>query len=481
MFRSSQRNSRHPSTPGSHSGWGVSKAPRPTTHLRSSRGPNRPVEYYDQWSPRDSPDHDLRVQLHRQRRESIRCIRSIRERSERSSATSRPSTPRVADVSWLDSSSSSSSGSSSVFSRSSSPSSSSVSSFSSSPDLPPTSAPTFADDRHRHRHERENEHENENNWPVVRSGLDLTRVFQERLDHFAAEIAVSQDNEWASTKDPRAPALRIDGAFHSARVAGDFKQMSFAQAFTSGFTISALRDSDRLRPPAAYAPGTVFSTGHHTADGCGPGGDGGAGGGGGGDELHVSTADPHRTATPFGTVHSKFRKFVVWRAFAEHCVCLPLYTHHGRGLDLGNRHRNNNNNPAASSFAAEFVSVRDAAERHPEPAEGPHGAALLAWRDPDFRGRAAFVGGRAVVKLTEPYCHRYDVPATIEGALDGNGDGGSAARLFRLVAESVGFGSSGSAEVKTREVPRSMTPTTNFAAPYGKNHRSADMNMADLY
>jgi len=127
--------------------------------------------------------------------------------------------------------------------------------------------------------------------------------------------------------------------------------------------------------------------------------------------------DPHNTATPYGVVHSKYRKMIVIKVFAEHCVCVPVYSHCGRGLE--------GKDPVLSD---EYVSIRDVADPNPEPSECAH-LPLLAVADKEFRGK--IITGKSNVKLSEFCSHRYNVPATIEGMLDRKSF--SKQRLFDLV------------------------------------------------
>ncbi|KAI1490297.1 hypothetical protein F5X96DRAFT_679183 [Biscogniauxia mediterranea] len=220
------------------------------------------------------------------------------------------------------------------------------------------------------------------------SPSDFPRNFREELDYYDSEIESLRSDEWASPPTPRARAQRIDGKQFHRKAAQDVKRWSMVQGFMYGMATSTLRDTDQVHPREAYAPGVIFSAPFHTASSQ--------------DEMWVSVEDPNLTATPFGTICSKYRKMVVLKTFGEHCSCAPIYTHNGLGLQ-------------GKQFPDEFVSIRDVADPRPEPAEGRHGR-LLAEKYSTYTGTG--IKGKSVVKLTETHSHRYDAPATIEGILE---------------------------------------------------------------
>ncbi|KAL7622181.1 hypothetical protein AAE478_007684 [Parahypoxylon ruwenzoriense] len=232
--------------------------------------------------------------------------------------------------------------------------------------------------------------------------LVLTESLQDELDRYEEMVESMRDREWVAPPRPRSRAKRIDGKQFSRERAQALKRWSHAQAFMYGQTTSSLRETDKKHPVSVYVPGLIFSAPQHTASSS--------------DEMYVLADDPNLTATPFGTVHSKYRKMIVLRIYGEHCTCVPIYSHNGRGLE-------------GKEFPKEFVSIRDINDPSPAPEEGPH-TGLLAVRDEGF-SNATFIGGRSVVKLTETYSHRYDAPATIEGRLDRASL--SRQRLFELV------------------------------------------------
>ncbi|KAI1354824.1 hypothetical protein F5Y01DRAFT_329488 [Xylaria sp. FL0043] len=217
---------------------------------------------------------------------------------------------------------------------------------------------------------------------------DLASTFRTDLEHYDNQIKTLQEGEWPAPANPREKALRMEGQEYSIQIATQLKQWNVSQSFMYGLISASLRNTDAVHPAERYEVGVIFSAPHHTASTD--------------DSRWVSSTDPHNTATPFGIVHSKFRKMVVVKVFGEHCTCLPIYSHNGRGLE-------------GKEFINEFVSIRNATERNPEPAESSH-RMLLAIGDETFR--RPVVAGKSSVKLTEFYSHRYDTPATMEGRLD---------------------------------------------------------------
>ncbi|KAI8626435.1 hypothetical protein F5Y19DRAFT_488259 [Xylariaceae sp. FL1651] len=236
--------------------------------------------------------------------------------------------------------------------------------------------------------------------PSSLSSSDLASTFQDELDSYDEQITTLRHDEWPAPPNPRAAAVRVDGSEFSRQIAKNMKSWSFAQGLLYGEQSAALRNTDRIHEPESYVPGVIFSAPFHSSSN---------------DERWVSVTDPHNTATPFGIVHSKYRKMIVIKIFGEHCVCLPIYSHHGQGLE-------------GKQFHIEYVSIRDVSDSDPEPAEGPHHR-LLAVANAEFCGR--IVAGKSNVKLTEFCSHRFNTPATMEGKLDNKSV--SMQRLLELV------------------------------------------------
>ncbi|KAI0829141.1 hypothetical protein F5Y06DRAFT_302143 [Hypoxylon sp. FL0890] len=222
------------------------------------------------------------------------------------------------------------------------------------------------------------------------------------LDRYDWESQFLTKEEWLAPPTPRGRVRRMGPKQFNVEKIKAFKCWNGVQGLMYGMNSSILRDTDDRQPPEAYDPGVIFSAPFHTP--------------GSPDEMYISNQDPHLTASPYGTINSKYRKMVVLRVFGEHVQCLPIYTHNGRGLE-------------GKEFPKEYVSIRDLNDHCPEEDEGPY-RGLLASRDSEYKG--TFISGRSVVKLTEVCSHRYEAPATIEGRLDVvNSD--SKRRLFDLV------------------------------------------------
>ncbi|TGJ86337.1 hypothetical protein E0Z10_g2403 [Xylaria hypoxylon] len=307
-------------------------------------------EYLDRWSAKTDPDHYSRVKLYRRRKDAVAHRQRLKQ-EDRALSTVRAHEGDSEDVRSL----------------------SSAYSHSDTSLLSPASSLAFS---------------------------DLGSAFQTELDEYDDHIETLQQGHWPALPNPRAPALRVEGSDFAIQKAKALKSWGFAQGLMYGGNSAALRDSDRVHPIASYEIGVIFSAPHHTASTD--------------DTRWVSITDPYNTATPFGIVHSKYRKMIIIKVFGEHCICVPIYSHNGRGLE-------------GKEFITEYVSIRDAHDRHPQPPEGLH-LRLLAVGNRDFRGR--IVAGKSSVKLTEFCSHRYDAPATIEGKIE---DEGSKMRLLDLV------------------------------------------------
>ncbi|KLU88615.1 hypothetical protein MAPG_07600 [Magnaporthiopsis poae ATCC 64411] len=150
-------------------------------------------------------------------------------------------------------------------------------------------------------------------------------------------------------------------------------------------------------------PGIVFETAYHTAMASSAG----------------ASAD-NLTETTRGYVYTKYRKFVILEKHATHIQALPIYTHNGTGLDRKRQ------------FEHEFVCVRDRdcpADKH-EPEEGVHGT-LFGIREPGFK--ATFIGGRAVLKLTEMVSFSIHASGGLVARVEGRLEDDSLRKLACLV------------------------------------------------
>lgn len=227
---------------------------------------------------------------------------------------------------------------------------------------------------------------------------------QDELSRYSVESNyLLTKNEWVSPPEPRARCRRISAKEFNAEKAKTLKRWNSVQGWMYGMHSSSLRETDAKQSRELYLPGVIFSAPLHTAATT--------------DEMYIANDDPNLTATPYGTLNSKFRKMIVYRTFGEHLQCIPIYTHNGRGLE-------------GKKYLNEFVSIRDIDDQNPEPFEGPYNG-IYASRDDSYTG--TFIKGKAVIKLTELYTHRYDAPATIEGKVIDKEN--SRKRLFDLLKE----------------------------------------------
>ncbi|KAI1434076.1 hypothetical protein GGR50DRAFT_695481 [Xylaria sp. CBS 124048] len=323
------------------------------------------IEYLDRWSPRIDREHYDRVRLHRKRKDAI-----MRNKQAYPSPRSLPSHPaNHAETGLL----------LTPYSRSRS-----------SSDSGSTSAGS------------ETETETDASTPSL-TFSSLSSTFQDELDTYDTEIKSLQQNQLPTVPHPRARAHRIKRSEFGRKIAQSLKSWSFAEGLLYGGSSVSLRDTDTAHPASAYHVGLIFSAPHHTPNTT--------------DERWVSVTDPHNTATPFGIVHSKYRKMVVVKTFSEHCICVPIYSNNGRGLE-------------GKGALREWVSIRDVNDRRPEAPEGPN-IRLLAVANSDFGG-GLVVAGKSNVKLTELCSHKYASPATIEGELDWR-ESSSRQQLLELV------------------------------------------------
>ena len=157
-----------------------------------------------------------------------------------------------------------------------------------------------------------------------------------------------------------------------------------------GKAYSKLRSTDCRQLPKRYEPGVIFSAPFHTQY-CSP--------------AEVSLTDPNLTASPFGTIFSKFRKSVVLTVSEDggSCAAVPIYSHNGEGLKF-------------KPSKHEYVSIRDVEDEKPQDRESKHGL-LWCHRDLQYSAPKTFISGKSSVHLTELVTHRLGAPATIEGSL----------------------------------------------------------------
>ncbi|XXG95617.1 hypothetical protein Hte_001885 [Hypoxylon texense] len=321
----------------------------------SYRGRNKANRKYsepyggDVWEASKDPYHEKRVQFSRQRRDSIASdLKSV--------ATSRNSGSRVSDRTDY------SGKNTQRYNDQRAGSSSAGSSNTSKECMPPPESPS-----------------------------EFASSCQFETDYYKAASKRLTQDEWVSPPNPRRRIRRMKRSDYrpsNRDLVVSQKRWSAASTTMYGHGVSFLRDTDIKNPVDAYRPGVVFSAPFHTSTTL--------------DEAYVKSDDPNLTASPFGTICSKYRKLIVLNTYGEHCTVLPIYTHNGKGLD-------------GKKFVAEFITIRDRYDRKPAPEEGLY-PGIYAVRNSTFTGK--FIGGRSCVKLTETCSHRYDAMATMEGMLD---------------------------------------------------------------
>ncbi|KAM0355884.1 hypothetical protein ACHAPU_000271 [Fusarium lateritium] len=134
----------------------------------------------------------------------------------------------------------------------------------------------------------------------------------------------------------------------------------------------------------------------------------------------VSTGNHNTAVSAFGTVYSKYRKMVILEAWADHVVCLPIYTYNDKGLE--NR----------QGMVEEYIDIRDADDQYPEDGDTLH-EPLLAIRGDECVGKNAFISGKTVIKLTEKTTHHMFQKCSVEGKMERS----QLQRLFKLYLDLV--------------------------------------------
>ncbi|KAK5636300.1 hypothetical protein RRF57_012012 [Xylaria bambusicola] len=186
---------------------------------------------------------------------------------------------------------------------------------------------------------------------------DLGSTLQDELDHYDDQIKTLQPGEWPA---PRARAFRVNGKEFSIERAKALKSWGFAQGMMYGVVQHPCGIQTECTQHQAINPG--LSSAHHT--------------------IQQARMISGSQSTTLIIQRRRSAKYI--------------------GLE-------------GKDNLIEYVSIRDAADKYPEEAEGMHNR-LLAVGNDDFRGK--IVAGKSCVKLTELTSHRYDVPATIEGKLE---------------------------------------------------------------
>lgn len=122
------------------------------------------------------------------------------------------------------------------------------------------------------------------------------------------------------------------------------------------------------------------------------------------DPLLAGTADSNdkrRTSSLYGPVFSKIRKLIVVALYEDHYVALPVYTHHGNGLQ-------------AKAKPDEYISVSDHRSQEPVTQLSKH----LPLVTETMNSGVDLLHPKATIHLTYPVSRKYDLRITPEGNLN---------------------------------------------------------------
>ncbi|KAM6523451.1 hypothetical protein FSOLCH5_004070 [Fusarium solani] len=149
-----------------------------------------------------------------------------------------------------------------------------------------------------------------------------------------------------------------------------------------------MRPTDRVRNESELRLGTIISTAIHNQA----------------REDTVAIDEFNKSLSGFGIVYSKYRKLIVVEEWAQHVVCIPLYSYNGRGL------------AGREALACEYFDVRDVDD--PDPERGDAFCTLMAVRDKDWPRENTFIEGRTVAKVTEKITFYRTDRCSIEGRIN---------------------------------------------------------------
>ncbi|UPK91064.1 hypothetical protein LCI18_001999 [Fusarium solani-melongenae] len=149
-----------------------------------------------------------------------------------------------------------------------------------------------------------------------------------------------------------------------------------------------MRPTDRVCDASELRLGTIISTAIHNQA----------------REDTVSIDEFNKSLSGFGIVYSKYRKLIVVEEWAQHVVCIPLYSYNGRGL------------AGREALACEYFDVRDVDD--PDPERRDTFCILMAVRDKEWPMENTFIEGRTVAKVTEKITFYRTNKCSIEGRID---------------------------------------------------------------
>ena len=111
--------------------------------------------------------------------------------------------------------------------------------------------------------------------------------------------------------------------------------------------------------------------------------------------------DKSRSESIYGTVFTKYRKMVVVALYQNHYIALPIYTHHGKGLQ-------------GKAEPDEYVSIKD----HRSPGSFTTLTKHRALVTENLNSGIDPYHPKATTHLTYPVSRKYEAPVTLEGNLD---------------------------------------------------------------
>ncbi|MCJ1223949.1 hypothetical protein MMC12_000592 [Toensbergia leucococca] len=121
---------------------------------------------------------------------------------------------------------------------------------------------------------------------------------------------------------------------------------------------------------------------------------------GGRGTSNITVAGNYTTNTTYGPVHSKCRKMIIVALYEDNYVCLPLYTHNGRGLQ-------------SKANPDEFVSIKDHRMKGEFTRLSKHQVAVTEKLHPDIHPFHL----KSTAHLTYPVSRQYSLPVIVEGEL----------------------------------------------------------------
>ncbi|OAA62682.1 hypothetical protein SPI_04222 [Niveomyces insectorum RCEF 264] len=208
------------------------------------------------------------------------------------------------------------------------------------------------------------------------------------------------------------------GGDWSQQLATAFKHRNLKHMWFNGMSLVALRASDRIVTQMLLVPGLLISTAHHTHSNEGgvSMGTEAAAAAEAARRVRLPFDDPYRTATAFGVVHSKYRKFVVLKVFEKSMACVPIYTHQGLGLQY--KPNKNQHMHIRDKQSAEEARWRVAFAEAADMTGNGYVTALMNHREGQNRSKKRpFLRPESFIALTELVHVRFDTPITHEGCL----------------------------------------------------------------